>query len=111
MRSKLTFEDFVAGDSFTLGNEIKVNTTLLRHPDNATGYRIDYGGKSFCYVTDTEHIPGKPDENILNLIDHADVVVYDCTYTRTENFLLELVGAIPLGRKGCAFANLRMLNA
>ena len=84
MRSKLTFEDFVAGDSFTLGNEIKVKTTLLRHPDNATGYRIDYGGKSFCYVTDTEHIPGKPDENILNLIDHADVVVYDCTYTDRE---------------------------
>jgi phosphoribosyl 1,2-cyclic phosphodiesterase len=84
MQAKMTFEDFVAGDSFTLGDGIKVSTTLLNHPDNATGYRIDYAGKSFCYITDTEHVPGKPDENILQLIDHADIVVYDCTYTDRE---------------------------
>jgi len=84
MRSKLDFEDFLAGDSFTLGEGIRVTTALLRHPDNATGYRIEYAGKSVCYVTDTEHIPDKPDENVLNLIDHADVVIYDCTYTDRE---------------------------
>ena len=37
-----------------------------------------------CYVTDTEHIPGKPDENILALIEGADLVVYDSTYTDKE---------------------------
>ena len=37
-----------------------------------------------CLITDTEHIPGKPDQNILNLIDGADLVIYDSTYTEEE---------------------------
>ncbi|HEX9702398.1 MAG TPA: MBL fold metallo-hydrolase, partial [Rhodospirillales bacterium] len=36
------------------------------------------------YITDTEHLPGKPDQNILGLIEGADVVVYDSTYTEEE---------------------------
>ena len=47
----------------------------------ATGYRIEHGGHSICYITDTEHIPGKPDQNILSLIEGSDLVVYDSTYT------------------------------
>ena len=37
-----------------------------------------------CYVTDTEHIVGQPDQNILGLIEGADMVIYDCTYTDRE---------------------------
>ena len=37
-----------------------------------------------CLITDTEHIPGKPDENILKLIEGADLVIYDSTYTEEE---------------------------
>ena len=33
------------------------------------------------YVTDTEHVIGKPDENILEPIEVADLVVYGSTYT------------------------------
>jgi phosphoribosyl 1,2-cyclic phosphodiesterase len=83
MRAKLVFEDFRAGDAFELG-EVKIRTTLLNHPNGATGYRIEHGGKSFCYVTDTEHVIGRPDENVLRLIDGADLVVYDSTYTDDE---------------------------
>ena len=57
---------------------------MLNHPNDATGYRFDYEGKSMCLITDTEHIPGKPDQNILNLIDGADLVIYDSTYTEEE---------------------------
>jgi phosphoribosyl 1,2-cyclic phosphodiesterase len=84
MHAQLKFQDFAAGDSFELGNGIRIKTTALNHPDGATGYRVEYSGKSFCYITDTEHEPGKPDENILNLIDGADLVVYDSTYTDDE---------------------------
>ena len=84
MQAKLDFDDFTAGDSFKIGKDIKVRTAELNHPDKATGYRIEYDGKSFCYITDTEHIPDKPDENILGLIEGADLVVYDCTYTDRE---------------------------
>ena len=84
MGSKLEFEDFTSGDTFNLGKGIKVITTPLNHPDGATGYRIEYRGKAMCYITDTEHVIGKPDEKVLEIIEGADLVIYDSTYTDTE---------------------------
>lgn len=84
MQAELHFEDFNAGESFDLYPEIQIETAPLNHPNGATGYRINYQGKSVCYITDTEHLPGKPDENILKLIDGADLVIYDSTYTEEE---------------------------
>jgi phosphoribosyl 1,2-cyclic phosphodiesterase len=84
MRARLVFEDFVAGDAFTLPGGISIRTAPLRHPNRATGYRIEYAGKAFCYVTDTEHVVGAPDQNVLGLIEGADVVLYDSTYTDEE---------------------------
>ena len=84
MKAHLDFEDFNAGERFKLNPDIEVSTARLNHPNGATGYRIAYGGKSMCYVTDTEHHPGKPDERILGLIEGADLVIYDSTYTDEE---------------------------
>ncbi len=87
MQAKLTFSDFRAGEDLDIAEKnsgVKVRTALLNHPNDATGYRIDYKGKSMCLITDTEHIPGKPDENILELIEGADLVIYDATYTEEE---------------------------
>jgi phosphoribosyl 1,2-cyclic phosphodiesterase len=84
MQSSLSFEDFKAGDNFKLHNNILVRTVPLNHPYGATGYRLEYRGKAMCYVTDTEHVPGKPDENVLSLIEGADLVIYDSTYTDDE---------------------------
>jgi phosphoribosyl 1,2-cyclic phosphodiesterase len=84
MKAKIEFQDFRAGDTFMLENDIKVRTAPLNHPDGATGYRLDYQGRSLCYITDTEHTPGKPDQNILGLVEGADLMIYDCTYTDHE---------------------------
>lgn len=84
MTASMEFEDFTAGDCFKLDRGIAIKTAPLNHPDGATGYRINYRGKSLCYVTDTEHEPGKPNQDILGLIDGADLVIYDCTYTDDE---------------------------
>ncbi|MCS6799554.1 MAG: MBL fold metallo-hydrolase, partial [Myxococcota bacterium] len=72
-----------AGESFEIG-ALRVRTAPLNHPNGATGYRLELDGKSLCYVTDTEHVPGRPDERILDLIQGADLVVYDATYTDEE---------------------------
>ena len=82
-RSTLEYRDFNAGDTLPAG-DVNIRTARLNHPDGATGYRIEYDGRSFCYVTDTEHVPGSPDRNVLNLIAGADLVVYDCMYTDEE---------------------------
>ncbi len=84
MQAKLRFDDFKAGDEFSLYHDVIVRTAPLNHPNNATGYRIDCGGKSVCYITDTEHVSGELDQNILGLIEGADLVIYDSTYTEDE---------------------------
>lgn len=81
MCARISFEDFEAGDHLTLDGGIEVRTAPLRHPSGATGYQISYEGKTLCYVTDTEHVAGKRDRNILSLIANADLVIYDSTYT------------------------------
>lgn len=84
MQARMTFIDFKAGDSFTLGDGIHVATAALRHPNGAAGYRISFAGKTLAYVTDTEHVPGEPDPNVLRLIEGADLAIYDSTYTDDE---------------------------
>src|SRR5437773_2744 len=72
------------GEQLNAGNGVTVRTAALNHPDGSTGYRVEYDGRSFCYVTDTEHVPGSMDRNVLGLISRADLVVYDCMYTDDE---------------------------
>lgn len=84
MSAQKAFNDFRAGDAFDLDCGARVRTCPLNHPNGATGYRIEYGGGAICYVTDTEHVEGTHDENILALIDGADVFIYDTTYTAAE---------------------------
>jgi len=66
------FLDFRAGHTLHPGPGIELRTAPLNHPNGATGYRVSFAGKSICYITDTEHRPGVPDENILALIAGAD---------------------------------------
>jgi phosphoribosyl 1,2-cyclic phosphodiesterase len=84
MKAIVECEDFDAGDSFELFPGVRLRTAPLNHPNGATGYRIEHAGKAACYITDTEHVPGQPDGDILNLIEGADLVIYDSTYTERE---------------------------
>lgn len=84
LQAKLVFHDFTAGETLSFGPDVKVRTAALNHPNGATAYRIEHAGASVCYVTDTEHVPGEPDERILALIEGADLVIYDSTYTDDE---------------------------
>jgi phosphoribosyl 1,2-cyclic phosphodiesterase len=83
-RAEVEYRDFTAGETLELGSGITVRTAALHHPDGATGYRVEYGGRALCYVTDTEHVPGVLDRAVLGLIAGADLVIYDCTYTDEE---------------------------
>ena len=82
--AKVSFHDFNAGETLEPRPGVRLRTAPLHHPNGATGYRIEYGGKSICYLTDTEHIVGEPDENILGLIAGADIVIYDSMFNEEE---------------------------
>ena len=83
-RARMEYREFKAGETLQAGSQVAVRTAVLNHPDGATGYRIEYGGRSLCYLTDTEHVPGAPDRSILELIAGADLVIYDSMYTDAE---------------------------
>ena len=53
-QADIRYRDFRAGETLDLGDEIAVKTVALDHPGGATGYRLDFAGKSFAYLTDNE---------------------------------------------------------
>jgi phosphoribosyl 1,2-cyclic phosphodiesterase len=82
--AETSYHDFTAGENLTPRAGVTIRTAALNHPNRATGYRIEFGGRSICYVTDTEHVPGKPDRNVIDLVRDADIFIYDSTYTDEE---------------------------
>jgi phosphoribosyl 1,2-cyclic phosphodiesterase len=71
-------------ETLDLSDGIIVRTAPLNHPGGSTGYRIDYAGRSFAFITDTEHVPGKVDRNIVKLLEGVDLFAYDASFTDAE---------------------------
>ena len=84
LRADITFEDFTIGDVIEPRPGILVRTAELNHPCRAAGYRVEFGGRSVCYLTDHEHTEGGPDDALIALTKSADLVIYDATYTEAE---------------------------
>jgi phosphoribosyl 1,2-cyclic phosphodiesterase len=83
-RAHLQMTAFAAGHTLELQPGLTVETAPLVHPGGATGYRIDWRGRTIAYITDTEHEPGRPDANVTKLVREADVMIYDTNYTDEE---------------------------
>ncbi len=79
--ANLEYKDFRVGDALAPCPEIRIKTALLNHPNGATGYRVEFDGRAICYLTDTEHFDGELDQNILDLIQGAEIMIYDSMYT------------------------------
>jgi phosphoribosyl 1,2-cyclic phosphodiesterase len=84
LRATITFEDFTIGDTIKPRPGIVVRTANLNHPNRAAGYRIEFDGRSICYLTDHEHTEDGPDDALVALTKVADLVIYDSTYTEEE---------------------------
>lgn len=73
-----------------------VRSVLLNHPGGALGYRIQAGGRSVCYVTDTAPFaqpgegllygrdPTPGERRLLRFLEGADLVIYDTMYELPE---------------------------
>jgi phosphoribosyl 1,2-cyclic phosphodiesterase len=85
MGANLRFHTLNYGDKVTLG-DVTISTGLLNHPGGAMGYRVSWGDYAVAYITDTEHFSDRLDENVLELADRADLLIYDCTYTDEEYY-------------------------
>jgi phosphoribosyl 1,2-cyclic phosphodiesterase len=85
MGSNMEFCDIEVGETVRIG-DILVENALLNHPGEAVGYRVNWKDYAVAYITDTEHFPNRLDENVLTLSDHADLMIYDATYTDEEYY-------------------------
>lgn len=94
----ITFQEFGARVYFhDLDEEelffgrIKVKSMLLSHPGRCLGYRVDYNGRSICYITDNElFLENNPHHNphyvakLTKFVEGTDVLITDTTYTDEE---------------------------
>jgi phosphoribosyl 1,2-cyclic phosphodiesterase/ActR/RegA family two-component response regulator len=95
----ITIQEFASSVTFRDLHEeelefdgITIKTMLLHHPGQCLGYRIEYKGRSICYITDNELFLEDDDEHydsfyvkrLAKFIEGADALITDSTYTDEE---------------------------
>jgi phosphoribosyl 1,2-cyclic phosphodiesterase len=82
--STLRFHDVSEATVLKPAEGVEVRAAAGNHPGGVLAYRVDCGGRSVVYATDTEHFEGRMDEGLLALARQADVLIYDSQYTPEE---------------------------
>ncbi len=95
----ITIQEFASSVTFRDLHEevlefdgITIRTMLLHHPGQCLGYRIEYKGRSICYITDNELFLEDDEEHydpfyvkrLAKFIEGADALITDSTYTDEE---------------------------
>lgn len=80
--TKVIFHKISREEAYNLG-QTKITSIPLRHPGGSSGYKLEMGGKSICYITDVEH-ENELDLNLINFIKGTNLLIYDATYTENE---------------------------
>ena len=83
-KAHIDYRDFRAGETVIQDSDLTVRTIMLDHPGGATGYRIDYRGRSVAYLTDNEGRREDHDKALVAFSKGADLIIYDTTYTEAE---------------------------
>ena len=83
-RCSVATRDFTPGDVLTPYPGVTLRTGVLNHPGRSVGYRVEFAGRSVALITDTEHEPGTLDPAVLDLIEGADLVLYDASFEEEE---------------------------
>jgi phosphoribosyl 1,2-cyclic phosphodiesterase len=63
--------------------DAEVTAVRANHPDGVYAYRIEHGGRSVVYATDTEHY-ACVDKRLVQLARDADLLIYDTQYLPEE---------------------------
>ena len=83
-QAKIEYNVVERNAAFSLGDGIALRTCPLNHPGGATAYRVDFKGRSFAFVTDVEHSPGKTDPAIVDLVGGVGMFAYDSSFSDAE---------------------------
>lgn len=80
--SQLAFDDVRDRSRIQVG-DVAVTLAKANHPDAVFAYRLEHGGRSIVYATDTEHY-SCVDQRLVALARDADVLIYDAQYLAEE---------------------------
>ncbi len=83
-QADVTYADFQCGETLNPYPAVTLRTAPLNHPNNATGYRIEFDGRTVCYITDHEHFEDRRDDVLIGLVKDSDYLIYDATYSDEE---------------------------
>ncbi len=91
----VSFHPIRSGRSFTSG-PFEIRALSLNHPGGALGYRVDAGGRSVAYITDTApfarpgegveagQVPARAEQRIIDFLRGCHAVIYDTMYDYQE---------------------------
>ena len=82
LQDQISTRELRPNDRFTIG-DITITMAKLNHPDPVYGFRLEHGGQSIVYATDTEHF-ACVDPTLKKLAAGADILIYDSQYTPEE---------------------------
>ena len=87
--ARIYFHDLYE-ETLNVGN-IEIKTMLLSHPGVCLGYRVNYKGRSLCYITDNElyfednlYYNPQYENNLADFIRGSDVLIIDSSFTDEE---------------------------
>ncbi|HHI82912.1 MAG TPA: MBL fold metallo-hydrolase [Rhizobiales bacterium] len=78
------YHDFKPASTIDLGGGIVIRTCPLNHPGGAVGYRVEYDGRSICYITDMEHLKDGPPAQLEDFVRDAGIMIYDAMFSDEE---------------------------
>lgn len=93
--ARLTFDAIRPNQPFERG-PYQIQGVRLNHPGGACGYRVDYGGRSVVYITDTAPLsrpnegvsgglaPNALEKQLIEILSGADAVVFDTMFSLNE---------------------------
>ena len=82
LQDQISTRELRPNEKFTIG-DITITMAKLNHPDPVYGFRLEHGGQSIVYATDTEHF-ACVDPTLKKLAAGADILIYDSQYTPEE---------------------------
>lgn len=85
MKAEIIFHTISVNETIILAPGLTVQTMRGNHPGETLLYRVTYGERSVCYISDYEH-QDKTDPELVEFVRGTDVLLYDATYTDEEYY-------------------------
>ena len=83
MKANIHLTDISSGERIEIEEGVFVSTIHNNHPGGCLSYRVDYDGRSCCYLTDTEHY-SCIDAYLKELAAGSDAIIYDSNFSDAE---------------------------